>query len=336
MPFSIHLLPSDHHFVAEPRQPVLEAALLSGLSMDYGCNNGTCGECRARLIAGEVEPVRHHDYGFSAADRSQGWFLPCAFAARSNLVIEAREARAARDIPVKEINAKVARIEDAGTDIRILQLRTPRTNTLRFLAGQAVAVGFEGLAPRNLGIASCPCNGMVLQVHVCRVPDDPFSEYVFGGLRSGTQVTLQGPYGDFVFDEAADRPLLFMAHRTGFAFIKSLIEHAIALEWPHPMRLYWIAPSPAGHYLANQARAWEDALDDFRYTPLFQLENLHTHCIPATPAYGELREMVAALAGERPEYRDYEAYVAGPAELGQYVRDFVRPAGLHVRPTADR
>lgn len=330
MSHRVLLLPSQHEFQAHAQQSILEAALGSGLTVDYGCTTGSCGECRARLVSGEVEQIRHHDFTLPAAERGRGWFLPCAYAARSDLVLEAREAGGVEDIPVQRIVAKVSRIDAAGRDVRIVQIRTPRSDTLRFLAGQQVVLQFAQLEPRRLTIASCPCNGMVLQVHVCRTPDDPFSEFVFSGLRTGTPVVLEGPFGSFVFDEQAHRPLLFIAHRTGFAAVKSLIEHAVALEWPLPMRLYWIAPNPDGHYLANQARAWEDALDDFRYTPLFQLRNTHTQCIPAQPAFDELDQMIAAVAAEHPEYREYETYVAGPGPLGDSVRERIAPAELHV------
>jgi CDP-4-dehydro-6-deoxyglucose reductase len=58
-----------------------------------------------------------------------------------------------------------------------------------------------------------------------------------------------------------------VAERTGFAPIKSLIEHAVALDWPRPIRLVWCA-EPGGHYLQNYCRSLEDAFDEFSFTLL--------------------------------------------------------------------
>ena len=75
---------------------------------------------------------------------------------------------------------------------------------------------------------------------------------------------MWGPVGDFVLAEG-ERPLAFVACDTGFAPIKSLIEHAMAVDAAESLSLDWLATRPDGHYLANQCRAWAEAFDQFRY-----------------------------------------------------------------------
>ena len=53
---------------------------------------------------------------------------------------------------------------------------------------------------------------------------------MFAGLKDVATVRVEGPRGEFVLDEASTRPLVFVAFDTGFAPIKSLIEHAMALD----------------------------------------------------------------------------------------------------------
>ena len=44
-----------------------------------------------------------------------------------------------------------------------------------------------------------------------------------------------------MLNEKSHRPLIFIACETGFAPIKSLIEHAMALDAAETLHLYWIA-----------------------------------------------------------------------------------------------
>mgnify|MGYP003471556228 CR=1 FL=1 len=45
MSFLVRFLPSGKEFTAEKNETVLEAALRSGISLNYSCNNGSCGGC---------------------------------------------------------------------------------------------------------------------------------------------------------------------------------------------------------------------------------------------------------------------------------------------------
>ena len=171
-------------------------------------------------------------------------------------------------MPYQEISSRIKKIEHVTADIVILHLRTPRTNTLRFLAGQSASLQLPDKSERTLQIASCPCNGMLLEFHVRHQVNDPFSEYVFERLSANAEVTVKGPTGEFVLDESSSRPLLFVTHDTGFAGVKSLIEHAIALEIEQDIHLYRIACKPGDDYLNNVCRSWSDAIDNFHYHAL--------------------------------------------------------------------
>jgi CDP-4-dehydro-6-deoxyglucose reductase len=59
---------------------------------------------------------------------------------------------------------------------------------------------------------------------------------------------------------------VFIAQGNGFAPVKGLIEHAMALDSAENIHLYWIAGGSDGHYLHNLCRSWNDALDNFYYT----------------------------------------------------------------------
>jgi CDP-4-dehydro-6-deoxyglucose reductase len=264
----VELRPSGHEFFVEGADTILEAALRSGLALNYGCGNGNCGLCKARIVSGQTKKVRHHDYVLSEAEKNMGYALMCSHAPVSDLIIEALEASGPSDIPLQEIVARVKTVQPLTDTIMLLHLQTPRTNRLRFLAGQSVTLSIGDSDEADYAVASCPCDDRNLQFHIPNIPGNEFSQHVFNGLKSGDTVTVNGPSGEFVLHEDSPRPLLFIACDDGFAPIKSLLEHAMAVDTAEQMHLYWIATKAEGHYMQNLCRSWSDALDNFKFTPL--------------------------------------------------------------------
>ena len=47
-------MPSGKTFLIRPSQTILEAAISAGINIPYGCQNGSCGACKAKVINGNV------------------------------------------------------------------------------------------------------------------------------------------------------------------------------------------------------------------------------------------------------------------------------------------
>lgn len=265
---SIKILPSGRVFPSEGSSTLLEAGLHSGLALGYGCSNGNCGKCLAKIVSGEVRKVRHHDYKISVEERNSGHVLMCCNAATTDVVLEAPEARGSQEIPRQQITARVRNIEIINNDVALVHLKTPRTQRLRFLAGQQVQLGGNGLPTATHPIGSCPCDDMNLHFQIPRLDCDDFSEHVFNHLRKGDSIEINGPEGDFILNEGSTRALVFIAWHTGFAPVRSLIEHAMSLEKANSMQLVWMARSKHDRYQDNLCRSWQDAFENFDYLPI--------------------------------------------------------------------
>jgi CDP-4-dehydro-6-deoxyglucose reductase len=312
--------PSGRQFFVEGRDTLLQAGLKAGLKLNYGCGNGTCGLCKARVISGDVTRVMPSDYPLSEAERLQGHTLLCAHSAGSGeIVIETLEAVGPREIPEQEIAVRVHSVKPLAADTLLVHLQTPRTNRLRFLAGQSATLygGAGGIdAQGTYPIASCPCDDRNLHFHIARDPADALAELLFGGaIRGGDTLMLWGPTGEFVLAES-ERPLAFIACDTGFAPIKSLIEHAMAVDASESLSLDWLTLRPDGQYLANQCRAWAAAFDDFRYAG-------HVAADPGDGAGALVSSLAAALPLER-----HDVYVAGPAPFVEAAALALAAAGV--------
>lgn len=306
----VRLVPGQREFFVEGSDTILDAALRAGISLRYGCSNGNCGLCKARVVSGKTLPMRHSDYVFSDAEKNQGYVLLCSHTAVTDLEIEAPQIGGAQDIPGQQIATRVKKIESLGEDMALLHLQTPRTRRLQFLAGQAVTLETANGAEADYPVASCPCDDRNLQFHVRRLPGNRFADYVFKKLKNGDIVALAGPKGEFTLNEESPRSLIFLAHGTGFAPIKSLIEHAMARDVAETLHLYWTSEA-GGHYLNNLCRSWTDALDNFHHTPL-------------VADAAQLTQALKQITMDHPDLNGFDIYAAGPEDFLASVKKYLR------------
>lgn len=301
MAAQVQLRPSGHEFLIEGNNSILESGLSAGLALNYGCSNGNCGKCMARVISGQVKKIRPHDHVLSEVDKSRGCILTCSYTAVTDIVLEADEAENVNDIPQQSIHAWIRKVTPVNDTIKILNIKTPRTQRLRFLAGQTVKLSMAEIGELTLHIASCPCDDMNLQFHLRRDTNNPLVQHLFGKIDPNEPITLDGPQGQFVLREDMPHPLVFVAFNHGFAPIKGLIEHAMTLDSAQLIHLYWIVAQPVDLYLENQCRAWADALETFRYTPI----------VIAADATHSAAAFLQQLQLDHAQNRDLHFYIAG-------------------------
>jgi CDP-4-dehydro-6-deoxyglucose reductase len=310
----VKLVPGGQEFFVEGADTLLEAALHAGLAMAYGCSSGICGECKARVVAGRVRRVRHHDFRLTEAEKLNGCALMCCCTALTDLVIEANVARGAAEIPPQSIAAHVRKMDSLSEDMMLLEVLTPRTSRLRFLAGQSAVVALGGVKAA-WPIASCPCEERRIQFHVRRIAGDRFSDYVFHDLRIGEAVALEGPVGEFMLREEDSRPLVFVAWGwEGFAPVKSVIEHAMAQDLAESIELVWIVAAAGDHYYPKLCRAWADAMDNFRYTPIVAA---------ALPDLGDLSAKDIYVAGNAAQVEATRARLAASGVTAERLIEWV-------------
>lgn len=294
---SVRMQPSGHEFFVEGGETLLDAALKSGLHLAYGCASGNCGACKVRIANGQTRQVRDHDHVLSTQERNAGFVLACCHTAVSDLVVDALEARGAADLPFQQIRCRVRALEPLGDQYLRARIQTPRTQTLRFLAGQRVELTTEDGSRGQVPLASCPCDARNLEVLLRRQAQPGLAAGLLAG-GAGATVLVEGPQGGFLLDEAATDPLLFLAVEQGLGPVKSLIEQAIAIDNVPRVELYRIDSLPSGSPYDNQCRAWDDALDQFGCRRL---------AATTSPA-----ELAAAVSRDVPRWTDYRIYAAGP------------------------
>lgn len=273
MSYQTIIKPSDHIFAIESGETILEAALRQGLSLPYGCRNGSCGACKGKIIQGTVDYGRYNEETLTNTEKQHGLALFCCAQPLSDLIIECREVEAINDIKIRIMPSRVHKLERVAPDVMIIYLKLPANERLQFLPGQYIDILLKDGKRRSFSLANAPHDDEFLQIHARNYPGGVFSEHVFSHMKERDILRFEGPLGSFALHETAvDVPIIFLASGTGFAPIKSMLEHIFYTENTHKhnrkMMLYWGVRIKADLYLEALAKQWEHQHQNFTFIPV--------------------------------------------------------------------
>ncbi len=132
---------------------------------------------------------------------------------------------------------------------------------------------------------------------------------MYESLRVGDRLTIEAPLGTFVPREDSERPMLLVAGGTGFAPVKAIVEHFIALGTRRPMFVYWGARTVADLYLIDLARRWTEELSTITFIPVLS--------DPQAARMSGLREGLIheAVLEDHPDLADFDLYMSGPPPM---------------------
>lgn len=322
MSHRIRILPSGHEFTAEPDEPLLDAALRQGLVLPYGCRNGTCGTCTGKVVAGDVQYPDALPPALSEEESAVGQALLCQARAAGDCEIEIREIDQAGDIAVRTLPVRVIGIEAVAHDVTVLRLKLPAAERLQFLAGQYIDMLLRDGRRRSFSLANPPHDDERLELHVRQVPGGRFSDRLLADMREKALLRFEGPHGTFFLREDSDKPIILMAGGTGFAPIKSIVEHAIGAGVARPMHLFWGVRAKRDLYMDTLARGWAEEYANFDYTPVLSDPD------PADEWSGETGFVHEAVLRAYPDLSGHQAYMSGPPPMIEAGRKAFRTAGL--------
>lgn len=269
MPFKISTEPDGLGFTADEGQNILDAALQAGLLLPYGCRDGACGACKAQVLHGEVAPGQVAPGALSDAERDDGHVLLCQAQARSDVTIKVRSLGRIDEIAPRKLPCRVLSLTRAAADVMIVKLKLPASEPFRFRAGQYVDFLLTEGRRRSFSIANAPAAAADhIELHIRQIAGGQFTGHVFDTMKPRDILRFEGPLGSFYLREDRPRPVVLLAGGTGFAPIKSIVEHVIASGTPRAMTLYWGARNREGLYMDSLARSWCDTLPGFTYIPV--------------------------------------------------------------------
>ncbi|MEY3202327.1 MAG: hypothetical protein RIR70_1877 [Pseudomonadota bacterium] len=321
MSVQVTLLPSGHSYTTTPDETILESALAHGYTLPYGCRDGACGSCKGKLVSGEIDYGRYSPGALSETEKKLGAALFCCARPLTDITIECREVSGMGDIQVKKLPARVESLQRAAPDVMIITLKLPTQERLQFLAGQYLDILLKDGRRRSFSMANPPHSDAFIELHIRHVPGGHFTDHVFGQMKVRDILRFEGPLGTFFLREESNKPIILLAGGTGFAPIKSIIEHAIHKGIERPMTLYWGARDEAGLYLRELAEGWVRDVPDFKFVPVL-----------SEASWGGRQGLVhEAVMADHPDLSGHEVYACGaPAMIEAAKRDFVARCGLPV------
>ena len=305
MPYQVSIQPSGHQFTVNDDETILEAALREGFSLPYGCRNGACGACKGKVLSGQIDYGVHSPTALKDEDKAQGRALFCRAKPMSDLVIEAKEIGAARDIVVKTLPCRVEKLDQRGDDVMVMKIKLPANERLQFLAGQYIDFQLKDGRSRSYSLANAPHDDALLELHIRHVPGGLFTDQVFSTLKERDILRLKGPLGSFFIRDDSDKPIIFIAGGTGFAPIKAMLEHAFAEHTERELVLYWGVRSLKDLYMAELPQQWLAERPNFSFVPV--LSNPQ----PGDAWQGRTGYVHEAVLADFADLSNYQVYACG-------------------------
>ena len=327
MSFTVTVMPSGKQFAVEPEETVLEAGLRPGVVLPYGCKNGACGSCKAKVVEGRVEQGAHQANALRAEEAAKGFALLCCAKPGSDLVVEARVIAAAGDIPIRKMPCRVASIERVAPDVVVMKLQLPANERLQYLAGQFVELILRDGTRRSYSMGCAPHAAEQVELHVRHLPGGRFTDALFGVVQPAVKerdiLRFEGPMGTFFLREDSVKPIVLLASGTGFAPIKALVEHAIHKGITRPMTLYWGGRRPRDLYMNDLCERWAAELPHFRYVPVI------SDALPEDGWAGRTGFVHRAVMQDFPDLSAFQVYACGaPIVVDSARADFTASCGL--------
>ncbi|NNM58340.1 MAG: 2Fe-2S iron-sulfur cluster binding domain-containing protein [Legionellales bacterium] len=320
MMFSACIQPDNLVFFIEPGESILDAALKQGFDFSYGCQQGVCGTCAAKLTQGKISYPHIDPIGLEEDEDHNDFILLCGAVPESDIELHHAGVSAPWQLPIKKASYQLISMHNLSPKVVQLFLKPATMDFIHFQAGQYVELFTEDGEHRPFSIANTPNAEGNVELHVHHTADNIFSTKILSLLAEQKTLLLEGPFGRCIYRKGLSLPLVFVAGGTGFTHSKAIIEHMIESAPNTPIHLFWGAKTPDDLYMNELPLRWQKELPSFRYTPTISRPDNSLIWQGKTTT---LPKLVTELY---PDLTDTLFYVSGSAPL---VQEMLRHAQEH-------
>jgi NAD(P)H-flavin reductase len=320
--YQIATVPTARTIQAKPGETVLEAALRNDIRLPHTCRDGACGNCKGTILQGSVDYGVYQESALSEQEKKQGKALFCCAIPLSDLEIEYCEDEKLKHFPVKRVMCRVHKMERAAPEVMVLRLKLAEGGRAQFMAGQYFDILLEDGARRSFSFANAPHDNELIEVHIRHIPGGRFTTHVFTQMKEGDELAIEGPLGSFYMREEGDKPVIFVAGATGFAPVKSMLEHAFFTGSKRHMILYWGVRKRQDLYMAGLAEGWQREHGNFTFVPVL------SEAGPEDEWKGRTGLVHEAILQDHPDLSGYEIYACGSLLMVQAARPSFLAQGL--------
>jgi len=319
----LHLMvrPDNRIIPARPGETILEAALREGIHFPYECRNGGCGECKCTVLYGPVAQGPHQESALSAVERAAGKVLACSAVPLSDIELEYAPKEMPGGLRAREYAGKVTALRKATDDVMIVKLRVAG-DPVRFYAGQYINILLPDGEKRSFSFATAPYVNEEIELQIRLIPGGRFTTHVFTEMKVGDTVRFEGPLGSFFLREDTAKPIIFVAGATGFAPVKSMVEHAFHVGMKRRILLYWGVRSRKDLYLPDLPVQWAALHPNFTYVPVLSDPR------PEDRWTGRTGLVHEAILADFADLSGHQIYACGSAKMVEAAHPAFKAHGL--------
>lgn len=235
---------------------------------------GSCGYCKVKVLSGAGPVLATEKPQLSEEELKTNVRLSCQIKVKNDISIEIPEEL----FNVKEYETTL--VEKLPLTDRITKFRfeLPEGETISFKPGQYVQLRAEAYPKgddyeasdeevfRAYSIASSINDTKHIELLI-GFTKGICTTYCHKILKEGDKVTINGPYGDFYYHDD-DSEIILGAAGTGFAPIRSILNHMKDHDIKRKARFYFGARTPEDLFLLDELKDFEEKLYDFKFIPV--------------------------------------------------------------------
>lgn len=329
MGHSIEIANIGHKITALQGETLLAALQRLGYRMRVSCRNGACEICEVQLLQGAVlqrYPQRHLSINHITQPEGDN-VLACTCLPQSDIRVNIEGILVPGELPVKKLLCDITAIEKLNSDVYRVRLHLPATASMsaEYYAGQYLDLLLPDGRQASFSIGSAPDQGRDLELHIRHIPESEISTAIIDHLHQSQSVEVELPKGDCFMrahNIGADTRLVMTAASTGFAQVKSVVEHLLANQFSNPIHIYWGARIEEDMYLEALPKQWASEHANVHFEPVVsEPEN--------SPGWqGRTGLLPAAVLEDFSDFDDVEIFASGSPAMVYALLDACEAKGF--------
>lgn len=307
-----------HHFDAAPGEKILYGGLNSAVELPYECGSGTCGTCKARLIAGEITDAWADAPGRKYL-KGPDEFLMCQCTAKTDVVVEVASfvhtMEAGACVPAS-IKGRIDSAKLLTHDVIFLEIGLDQA--VEFDAGQFVMIRVPGVTGyRGWSMVNYKRRTETFEFVIKKKPGGGLSEWLFNNDWQGQPVELFGPLGRATFYPSLAKNLLCIAGGSGIAGMMSILSRAAQDGYFTQYKgdvFFGVRTMKDTFFLDEFSRLRAQCGDKLNVTIALSEEDAPASALADYPQLAFDKGFVHEVAGRHMQgrYQNVRAYLAGP------------------------
>lgn len=262
------IINGEKEYIVDGGETLLDTLRNEKIFIPSACGGkGSCGYCKVTVLEGGGQVLATEKPWLSPEELKSNVRLSCQCKVKENIKIEIPEEL----FNVKEYKVKVVDIEKMTDKIKKFRFELPEGEVIKFKPGQYIQIKapeYDGNSEevyRAYSVASSITDDKHLEVLI-GYTGGICTTYMHNFVDVGSELELNGPYGDFYYQDD-DSEIVLVAAGTGFAPIRSILYHLRDNNIQRKARFYFGAKTEDDLFLLDELKMFEDVLYDFKFMP---------------------------------------------------------------------